>query len=257
MIPSDLPAVLGFKFLLILTRVGAFVMMSPWFGDRGVPRMVKVGLVLALTYLWFSVEPLSIGATAQAYGEGRWLSMALSVAREALFGALLGYWMGLLILPVRIAGSYIGQEMGLNMATLADPSSPSQSNVLSVLLEMFAMVVFFSLDVHHVLLLVLDASFAKHPAGAASGETPITALTTSLTAAHHWGLQLAAPIAVCLFLILIVLALVMKAVPQLNLLSIGFSLRLAVGFVATLAFLPEVLTMMAGLFSQAAYFIPL
>lgn len=244
-------------FMLILTRVSLFLAMLPWFGDRSMPRLVKVGMAVALTYLWFGELVAGTSKESFSLAAGHWLALAIAVGREALFGAVLGYWFSLLLLPARIAGSYIGQEMGLTMATVTDPATQVSGNVVGTLFETFALAVFFVADIHHVVLGVLQASFVKFPVGGeAQLGLPIVAMSGRVAAAHHWGLELAAPVAICLFLNLVAMALLMKAVPQLNLFSVGLTLRLSVGFLATFLFLPEMIAMVAGAVGNAAQSLP-
>ena len=68
--------------------------------------------------------------------------------------------------------------------------------------------------------------------------------------AHEWGLVLAAPVAICLFLTTIVLALLAKTSPQMNLFSIGFALRLGVGLVAAFLFFPNLTSVIGKLFEN-------
>jgi flagellar biosynthetic protein FliR len=232
-------------FVLILARAGTFVALMPLFGGRHVPKLVKVGLALALAVMWFgsmmrdgdvqySVVCLSSSAPSA------WLAIGIALGREAALGAIFGYAFGLVLVPARVAGEYIGQEMGLSMASLADPMAESQAGLMGQVFEMLGVLIFFGLDGHHVFLAALHGSFTRVPVGGSIGVVPVAALVSGAASAEEWGLLLAAPLAVCLFITSVVLALMARVAPQLNVLSVGFGLRLAVGLVAAFVLMPEI-----------------
>lgn len=239
-------------FTLILVRVSTFVAVMPLFGGRNLPRMVKIGLSVALTVMWFGAfaayptDPMLVMAT-----DIHWLAFGVAIGREVIFGALLGYALGLLLLPARIAGSYIAQEMGLTLASLSDPTTQEQVTVLGQLFESLGILLFFSLNIHHVILGALHLTFERMPIGGPLVNLPLAALPDTVGQVHEWGLLIAAPVGICLFLTVIVLALMMRTAPQLNLFAIGLPLRLVVGFGAALFFLPEMFGLIRHVFSHA------
>ena len=88
----------------VLARVGAFVAVLPILDGAKAPRSVKTGLVLALTsFLILQVGVASPALLARAASLS-WLECVLILAREAILGAFLGYALGLVLLPVKIAG---------------------------------------------------------------------------------------------------------------------------------------------------------
>ena len=155
------------------------------------------------------------------------------------------------MLPARLAGSYIAQEMGLTLATLTDPASQTSVNVLGQLFEVIGVLVFFALDIHHSMLATLHMTFQKWPIGGSIKGLPLPEMSGAVDDAHQWGLLIAAPLAICLFITLIVLTLMMRAAPQLNLLSVGLTLRLVVGLGAVLVFMPEMIDVLSRVIQQA------
>ncbi len=243
--------VLVVSFSLILARVGTFVTLVPVLGGRNVPRLVKVGFTLALTVLWFSSgrtlpNPFFLESGIRLH----WLGYAVALGREALLGAVLGFAFGLFLVPVRIAGEYIGQEMGLTLGSLSDPTSESSSTAVTQILEMLGILLFLGLDGHHIFLAALHSTFLRWPVGGALPGLPVAHLVYGAAAAQEWGLLLAAPVGVCLFLTTVVLALMARVAPQLNIFSVGFALRLGVGLAALLLLLPELGGALIHLFGQ-------
>jgi len=242
------------SFALILVRVGTFVATLPLTGGRNLPRTVKVGLAAALTLMWFDVFGTDAAARfVEVASEGRWFHLALVAVREAVVGAALGFAFGLVLIPTRIAGAYIGQEMGLTLGAISDPGSLESGSVVSRIFEAIGILMFFALDVHHVILASVHVTFQRWPLGNALPSFSSAALVDGVGAAHDWGILLAAPVGVCLFAAIVVLALLMKASPQLNLFSIGLAVRVAVGMIGAFVFLPDVCFLMQRLFAKAEH----
>lgn len=122
--------------VLLLFRVAAFVAFLPPFFGRNVPQTVKVGLAVGLTLLWIP-QQVAIAAPELAWTVGpepRWGALGYLVIRETLFGIGLAWLLGLALVPVRIGGSYVAQEMGLTLGAItsstdqqASTSSPKPS----------------------------------------------------------------------------------------------------------------------------------
>src|SRR5262245_61263501 len=115
-------AVLVLCFALVLARVGAFVAVLPLLGGGAVPRLVKLGLTVALGCSWFGtlfakLPPEGLSASLQS----SWPALGVAAGREMLLGALLGYAFGLFLLPARAAGEVLSQETGLSLGGLLDP----------------------------------------------------------------------------------------------------------------------------------------
>lgn len=230
------------SFALILARTGAFVSMLPLFGGKSSPHTVKAGLAVALAVFYFMVRvnPAPLPALAET-GIASWLTFGVVLGREVLLGAFLGFVMSLVLLPVQIAGDYLGQEMGLALAAQADPTATNQSLVLSQILQMLAGILFLGLNGHHFFFAALHGTFLYIPIGGWSGLSAAEPMTAGLSSAQEWGLVLAAPVGALLFLCSVVLALLTRAAPQMNLFAVGFGLRIGLGLIALFVLVPDFL----------------
>src|SRR4029079_10845205 len=100
-------------FVLVLARVSTFVATLPLFGGTYVPRLVKIGLAMALTCFWASCpETAHYDYWISSGAQVRWLAVGVALGREALLGAVLGFGFGLFLLPARVAGGVIGGGRG-------------------------------------------------------------------------------------------------------------------------------------------------
>jgi flagellar biosynthesis protein FliR len=228
-------------FCLVFARVATFVAVMPLFSMMNMPRLVKTGLVLVLTLVWYLPVAEAMPATLLWRGSESlaWLSHFVALGREVLLGGILGYGLGLFIVPAHVAGEFLTQEMGLAFANQVNPTTGASSSPLTQALDYLATAIFFSVDGHHVLFGVLHATFTEYPILGAAPTVPLPRLVAGATLAQEWGLMLAAPVALFLFLTTVLLALLTRAAPQMNLYSVGFPLRLGVGLAACLLLLPS------------------
>lgn len=237
---------------LILARVSAFLAIAPVLGGRAVPKLVKVSLALALSSFWFVSSGAAQTQTVFSLNQSPWLGLVLAVAREALIGGVLGYGFGLFLVPFRIAGEYIAQEMGLTLGSITDPTRSQPSTVFGEYFELAGTLLLLSQDVHHVFLAVLHKTFATQPLGGGFVPVPVAVQLQALASVTEWGLLLAAPVGCCLFLTSLLLALLTRAAPQLNLMSAGFALRVLAGMVALLVLWPELVPWMLSVLHRSS-----
>lgn len=251
-------------FMLVLFRCAAFLAFAPVIGGQQIPRLVKVGFSLSLAWLWLGEALTGAGPAVdlalRLVGGGNsqldMLAMALAVMREVALGAAVGYLMSLMMTPARIAGVFLGHEAGLQMATLLDPNSNTSGNVLSEVFDVLATMMFFLFNIHHHLLAALHGLMQVWPVGGALPAVNMDYVTDRVSQVHQAGMLAALPAAGCLFISTCGLMILMRSTPQFTLFSIGQALRVGVGLIATLVFLPHVLAVILRTFQQMLGVLP-
>jgi flagellar biosynthesis protein FliR len=228
--------------LLIFFRVSAFIAFLPPLNGQGVPSTVKIGLSAAITYLLACRHAplLAMSLEISTSDAGGWLELAFLGIRETALGAGLAWLFSLCLVPVRIAGAWISQEMGLTLGGLSSPMDQQPSNVISTMLEAFSIIMFFTLDLHHLMLCSLGNSFEIRPAAGAWSMPSWETVIWSVTHAVDDGFLVVAPIAILLFVVSLTILITMRAAPQFNFMSYGMTLRLAAGLCGLMMFLPEI-----------------
>lgn len=223
---------------LLLARIGAFVAVLPPFAAR-TPRTIRAAVALALTAFYAgSAAPNWDAAFAAAAAEIHPVVYAVALLREALIGAAMGFAFALLQLPARVAGEFVSLQIGLAVSPSVGPAGSDAGGPLTNIFETTAALLFLAADGHHLLFGTFHASFAAFPLGG-SGLPQLNPMIGGLTVASELGLLVAAPLAVCLFLLSVVLAIMTRAAPQLNVYSVGFTLQVFVALFGTLFLLPE------------------
>lgn len=239
MLPPGLLPTLG----LVLIRTGAFVLASPLLGDGSGFGGYKVGLIGALSLLSLATLDAPL---AEAVGP---LTFGAMAAREALVGIALAFVLQAVMLAVRVGGELIGHEMAFSMSALADPVSGVNTPLITRIYEGLFLLGLLAIDGHHLLMRGLASSFERAPVGRITLETGLAAgVRVLFSEMFTAGLTFAAPVMVLLVLVSLLIGLLARAVPQLNVLEVGFTLRIVVALVAMYAFAPLFGPAMSGLY---------
>ncbi len=217
----------GFKFFVLITfRVSGMVLIAPFFAHRAVPPKVRAGLVLALAAVMFpTVDRVGIRIPDNM---GGYLSAAVA---EIAVGALIGFAALVVFAAVRLGGFIAGQQIGLAIAHIYDPTSGQQTSLLSQTLYMLGFVVFVLVGGHHMLLRALAASYEAIPISRAHlTEGVFTKIGVGMFSEMFVNaVRISAPAVITLMLATIVMAIVARTVPEMNIFNIGFAMRLGLG----------------------------
>jgi len=208
-------------FTLVLARVGALIMSAPIFGSRAVPLQARVLITLSITLL---ATPL-VASTAPT-DMTNLLTYARYLASEALIGLLLGFGVTLLLTGIQLTGQIISQLGGMALANVFDPTLNTNISIYSQLFYFLTLAMFVLLDGHRLMMDALLDTYTWLPPGQASlGTTYVEALTTLLTQSFLLGIRAAAPAMTALLLSTLVLGLIGRTLPQINILAVGFGIN--------------------------------
>jgi flagellar biosynthetic protein FliR len=234
--------------LQVLLRVAALALAFPFFDSRAVPRLFKVGLLLGLT---LAVFPLAAPLVPPLAGDG--LSVALGVLREVLLGAAVGLLVRSAFAGIMLAGQLAGYQMGLAIANVLDPQTSAQVPLVAQLFNLMAMLLFLTLDAHHLFIRGLVESFRLvPPLGAVLDGSLFDHLVRLSGGLFVVALQVGAPVVVALLLVSVALGLVARAVPQMNVFIVAMPLQILVGLAFIGLGLPELGAFLRILFAELA-----
>ncbi|MDE0934660.1 MAG: flagellar biosynthetic protein FliR [Mariniblastus sp.] len=229
-----------FNFILILARVSAFVAFLPIFAQRQLPHLVKAGLAMSLTVFWFGALPQELFYVNQI----DIVTSTLFLAKEITIGLLLAMLLGFMFVQAKIAGAYIGQEVGLSLASVTSPGTSDSSTLVTTIFETFAVLLFFGLNLHHFLVRIVHYSLINIGGKIEITDLPTELLTQMAGSLTTHGSMIAAPIGVSLFILTIAISLLNKAAPTLNLFSVGMTLRSGIGILCLIVFFPIIIKSM-------------
>ena len=233
----------GHKIILIFFRVAGVFWLLPIFSGRSIPAGYKAGLSLLIALLMFENVPLSNVPLADPY------YLALLVVKESIIGLTIGFFVRVLFTSVYVAGEMAALQAGLGLARLMDPSMGTQVTELSQILNLLALLIFFSTDAHHIVLRGLFLSFKEVPLGAASFKGPLFEYLIQMTGkVFSMGLRIGAPLIVTLFLAELSLGILSRLVPQVNVFVEGMPVKIMIT-VAMLSFsLSLLVPLLSGMF---------
>jgi flagellar biosynthetic protein FliR len=232
---------------LVLVRTSAMILAAPLIGNRATFSGYKLGLIGSLSLLSFLTLEVPLEATVGPIEFG---AMAL---RETLIGVALASVLQAVLLAVRVAGEMIGHEMAFNMSSVVDPATGVRTPLITQIYEGLFFLGFLAVDGHHVLMRALSDSFDRAPVGELAVNLGMLEVALHLFGEMFAaGVTFAAPVLVLLVLVSLLIGLLARAVPQLNVLEVGFTLRIMVALLAMFGFAPLLAPAMGGLYDALA-----
>ncbi|MDX1295682.1 MAG: flagellar biosynthetic protein FliR [Sulfurimonadaceae bacterium] len=222
-------------FILLYIRFTAMFMAIPIFSHQSIPMTVKAAVAFFFTVVFYpSMPELEVAITGP--------TLTVAVLGEMLFGLAIGMVLQLAYHVITFAGGQISFIMGFSLASAIDPQTGVSMPIISQFLSLLALMMLFSIDMHHWILLYMNDSLAAIPLGGFM-LTPNLFEYIVQAAANMFlvGFMIAFPIIALSWLADIIFGMLMKTMPQFNLLVIGFPIKIAVAFVVLIVTLGSTL----------------
>ena len=221
-------------FFMLVVRVSGFVVSWPIFGVEQVSQKLKILFALALALCLYPAVKLT-AAQAQAMDK----DLILLTMREAFIGVSMGYLARSFFFTFRIAGDMLSQAMGLSSAQTFNPLVGGQVTPVETLYVTLASLFYLSVNGHHYLITGLAASLSWAPLATLKLNTSqFVGLGHLVQEVVELGLKFSAPVVISILAVNLVLGVVGKTVPQLNVLVTGFPINILIGFFLLVVTLP-------------------
>jgi flagellar biosynthetic protein FliR len=217
-------------------RIMALFATAPVIGEALVPIPVRALLALVLSILML---PITKGA---AMPEPFSLHGVVAMLEQAVIGGVLGMALQFAMAAVTMLGFLVSSQVGFSMAQMNDPVNGQPSDVISTLLSLVAILVFFAIDGHLVLTSVLGQSFLAWPVGTGYGPLLLQTVALNVGWVFSAAMLLAVPIVFSTMVVQVGFGFLNRVAPSLNLFSLGFSLVTVFGLlmlVQVVRFIPE------------------
>lgn len=227
--------------MLVVMRLGGLFIYAPVLSMSTIPARVKGLLVVVAGVGAFAVLSERGVAFPEVRYDDPWQMVPFGVAEIAI-GGVIGFVASMPILAMRAGGLVMGQQMGLGFARFYNPAADEESDVVEQVMAFLAMALFLSMGGLDAMFLCILRSFEHVGAGdlfTAGGGAEFA--TGVLMAATEFGLRIAMPLLGVVFLETVAMGFVSKTVPQLNVLSLGFPIRIMVGLLVIVAGLEVVM----------------
>lgn len=224
-ISAQLPWLL--TVMLVSVRLGVVVIMTPVFSLIGLPVKIRLLFVLALSATLVSgMEPGFAAPAIDSPG-----SLALAAAHEFLIGSLLAFGLLAGFAAFQFAGRIMDIQLGFGVAGLIDPTTRAPAPLLGTVLNMAAVLTFFVIGGHRLLLKGLAFSLQQIPPGSALRGVPLDQVLAQFGAMFVFAALLAAPVMTVVLLVDIAMAVMARTMPQMNVFIIGLPLKILVGLI--------------------------
>lgn len=214
------------SFVICTARVAALLGAAPVFNSNTSPMQVRAGLVLFISLTLFPVlEPYIPQQPSEIS------SLALLVTNEVLLGGILGLIARFIFTAAEFGGTVVGYQMGFAAANVFDPQNQHQLSLLSQFQNVFAILIFLALDMHHIFLRAIVDSYQLLPPGGlnfSGGAIPF--LMKLAGDMFVLGVKLSVPVLVVLLISGLALGLMARIFPQFNVFMFSFALNIILAF---------------------------
>ncbi|MDP1902207.1 MAG: flagellar biosynthetic protein FliR [Rubrivivax sp.] len=214
-------------------RALALLSALPVLGTRTVPMRVRIGLA---AFIALAAQASLPAMPAVALDSP--LAFML-VLQQVVIGVTLGFAVRLVFAAVEFAGELIGLQMGLNFAGFFDPVSAGTATATSRLFGTTVAWLFIVVNGHLLVIAALAQSFTVFPVA----PEPFAFLHQMQP--QRWGaeifstgLWIALPLVTMLLFVNIVLGVITRVAPQINIFAVGFPVTLGMGLLGLALTLP-------------------
>jgi flagellar biosynthetic protein FliR len=220
------------SLLLVLVRVSAMLALVPVFSQTQLPRLTRFGIGAMLALLIARTLP----PMAPLGGLGE---LVVAILAQFFVGLVFGFVAFLLFTGIQFAGEIIDIQIGFAVVNIVNPLTSQSVTVIGEFQLALATLLYLAADAHHVLLAGIVGSFTLVPLPYAGAPELVAGdVVRFFSQALFIVFQIAAPVAVALFLVNVMLGLMARVAPQMNVFVVGFPIQITVGLVMLIVSLP-------------------
>lgn len=210
---------------LIFTRISGLFALMPVFSSKNVTAKAKIGILFFISLALMPITSLTATVAVESFAE-----LLYHLAIEFIIGLSFGMVATLLLSSIYLAGALVDRNLGFSMVNVISPMDESSMPVSANIYYIFAMMIFLFTDGHHIIIRTIAKSIELIPIG--GGQiNPLLAMdfTELLSQAFIIGFQLSAPFIITILVANIILGLLSKAMPGMNVFMIGMPFKIFVG----------------------------
>ena len=213
--------------IIILTRVAPLLFLMPVISSTAVPAQVKILLTLMIGLVLLPVVHVNPRLIT-----GSPLGIVVLVLTEVLLGATLAVFTRCIFAATEIAGQMVGVQMGMGMAGVMDPQMGTQVSLIGMLWNLTAILIFLSINGHHMFFSTLVESFEwLKPGTAILTKATFEGIMQGATHMFVLSVKIMAPAGAALFFTHVAMGIVAKTVPQIPIMIVGLPITIAVGLI--------------------------
>lgn len=243
---SGIDSVWAEMFFYIFLRISGAVLISPIFGRRSLPVIMRIGFCLYLSIMVALILPES--AHIQTPNTIAFFGNAV---KETVFGLILGY-VSVTVLTIAVsAGQIIDMQIGFGLSNFFDQQLGAQVALSGNFLNIITILTFFMVNGHHRLIKLIFHTFEQIGPGRVQISQPMLGVIFQCFA---WFIVMVVQAAIPIISVIIItefaLGIVMKLVPQMNFFVIGISLKVFIGLLILMVFISTYIMYLNGVFDR-------
>lgn len=221
-------------YIMVLARVTGIFTFNPIFARRGVPNVVKVGASLALAVVMTAAGDFDYTIPSGLF------PFVFDLGKELLVGAVLGFFVNLMLQIFSMAGEVTDMQLGLSMAKSYDPTF-GNAGVTTNFYSYWYILYFFAVGAHKSYITLFSVSYDSIPLGFNSFNMNIPYIMVKyFETVLTLGLKLAMPIIAASLIAEFCIGVLMKAVPTIHVFVLNIQIKMLVGFIVLAASEPVV-----------------
>lgn len=228
-----------FIFIRVVTFFSSLNILFP----SGTPKIFKVCFSVLISVIVSSGVNIDVNIVNT-------FDLVRLAVMETVTGLLLGYITNLCFNSLKIAGSLIDQQLGLSMSSIYDPNSKEQSTLIENLMYWMGIIIFFSMNGHHKIITGIQNSFHLIKIGQNLIGNNFYYIVHVFIECFTIGFKISVPIVLSLIFTDLIMGLISRSVPQLNVMIIGMPLKMLVGIIFFIIALPFVITEVHNLINK-------
>ena len=220
--------------LLVFARILCIFIFNPILSRRNIPTIAKVGVSIFITYIVIMViqpEPVDTEGPAGVY--------LLMIMRESFIGLVIGFITDLFFYSVQVAGEVMDMQSGLGMAKVFDPETNVQMSIMGSFLSFMMYLLFFATNSHMSYIKLFVVSYDILPIGAGWFNPNLGySVAVYFSVLLALVIKLAMPIIAAELIMEFCMGILMKSVPQIQIMAVNIQLKVLVGFAVLFAITP-------------------
>lgn len=233
--------------LLIGGRVGGMFATMPIFGSRNYPLPAKIGLTLFLTIIVSASVEVNFSLDS-VYG----YEFIMYLANEVVLGVSMGLLISTFLGFIYFAGDVIDYLTGFSMVNVMNPLDETQMPITSNLMYVYMSLVFLALNMHHKVILSISESFRLIPLGSfIRAAQSLSYLMDIVAKTLLAGLSISAPFLITIIVGDMILGLLAKSMPGMNIFILGMPFKVLIGVFVFLAIVPVLADVFGDQFAGA------
>lgn len=231
-------------FLLTFIRLSGIFIITPIFSRRNIPTIFKIVFTFFLTLIIISMIDFN-QTHLDVY------LFIIYILRELFLGIFIGFIMYLFFSSLYLAGKLVDMQLGFSMVNVLDPNSNIQVPITGNFYYILALLTFLVVDGHHVLIKTLLDSFTIVPLGSYVVKTTVYKEILTITSnIFVIAFKLSSPILATIFITNIMLGILARTMPQMNVFVVGMPLRIAVGIITLILTIPFIIAFICNLYER-------